>query len=82
MKKLALDLNQLQVESFETSEARRPEGTVEGYESTGCGTIDVCCAAGTEGGRTCDTTCNQIICVGCSGATICDVTCNGTCTEC
>ena len=33
MKKLSLDLDQLTVESFDTSTARRPAGTVRGNDS-------------------------------------------------
>jgi hypothetical protein len=42
---------------------------------SGCDTMDACCMANTRGTRTCETTCNQIIC-GCSAYfTDCDATC-------
>jgi hypothetical protein len=101
MKKLALNLDDLQVDSFEPQPRPRGGGTVLANESeaaswcigcftylntdcagcgsgggvSGCDTHDACCQANTEGGRTCDTTCAQIIC-GCSAfPTDCDATC-------
>lgn len=100
MKKLELNLDDLQVDSFDTQPRTRGQGTVFANESeiatgcmscptyhysdctgcntgegTGCDSVDACCMAGTYGGRTCDTTCAQILC-GCSAyQTDCDATC-------
>ncbi|MFL5380898.1 MAG: hypothetical protein ACJ8GN_00095 [Longimicrobiaceae bacterium] len=93
MKKLELNLEDLQVDSFDTQARPHARGTVlandsepptEGYSEctgcntgagSGCDTNDAVCWANTWGGRTCDTTCAQIIC-GCSAYdTDCDATC-------
>ena len=58
MKKLALNIEEIEVESFDTVRADLRRGTVvgqsvtEGYctPGSGCGTDDVCCQAGTFGG--------------------------------
>jgi hypothetical protein len=63
MKKLSLDLDTLNVESFSTAPAERAGGTVRGYItlqcSDGCNTWDTACGGGSE---TCtctkDQTCN------------------------
>lgn len=59
MKKLTLDLEEIEVESFDTANEEKRSGTVvghgvtEGYCSpgTGCNTDDACCMAGTYGGE-------------------------------
>ncbi|HEX2203442.1 MAG TPA: hypothetical protein VHG91_09105 [Longimicrobium sp.] len=86
MKKLELNLDALQVETFETLEGAGSLGTVNAYDLTegectpgsGCDSNDACCWAGTHGGSHCETTGAQIIC-GCSGGalTVCDATCPG-----
>jgi|SRR5215218_6166345 len=60
MKKLNLDLDQLAVESFDTSAAVRPRGTVRGFDITDSTCYDEGCACLTN--RTCDTNCNQETC--------------------
>ncbi len=82
MNKLRLDLEDLSVESFDTTpEVRREGGTVFGQQCTcytnctcpGCPTCDASCngtCGGTCGG-TCDASCNGT----------CDYSCNGTCYE-
>ena len=73
--KLKLDLNELAVESFDTSETAERNGTVFGEQCTcwtnctcpGCPSCDGC--PGTE-----HTACNQASCAGTCGAS-----CNGTC---
>jgi hypothetical protein len=84
MKKLKINLDDLQVESFETQPDGRStveaySGDVTVYDDNCCGTNDVSCNAATYGGgNTCDTTCDQFICTGgCSGLTVCDATCPG-----
>lgn len=75
-RKLKLDLDALQVESFDTTSAgNRHDGTVFGQGCTcytqctcpGCPTCDASCN-GTCGG-TCEASCNGT----------CDASCNGTC---
>ena len=74
MQKLSLKLDELQVESFDTTAVLRRRGTAYGYDSD---TSQPC--AGTYGGNTCESTCHQIDC-GCTGYNgTCDVSCNGTC---
>jgi hypothetical protein len=74
MKKLSLKLDELLVESFDTTASPRRRGTAFAYDSD---TGQPC--ANTEAGHTCDTTCYQIDC-GCTGYNgTCDVSCNGTC---
>jgi hypothetical protein len=66
--KLKLDLDELQVESFDTTPGEhRREGTVFGQQCT-CYTQCTC-----PGCPTCDASCN-----GTCGGT-CDASCNGTC---
>lgn len=90
MRSLKLTLEDLTVDSFDTTprEGARA-GTVYGHESylsecrcTGgwCeGESTTPCQAGTYGGNTCESTCNQIAC-GCTGyPDTCDISCNGTC---
>ncbi len=85
MKKLSLKLEELLVESFDTSpDSEHARGTVRGRDvhtsdpsyCTGC---YGCTPAGTYDGNTCVSTCHQIDC-GCTGYNgTCDLSCNGTC---
>jgi hypothetical protein len=78
MKKLRLQLEDLQIDSFQTTPAEKPKGTVFGEQCTcytqctcpGCPTCDASCNG------TCDASCNGTC--NCSGAT-CDASCYGTC---
>jgi hypothetical protein len=53
VKKLKLELDEIEVESFDTANEEERSGTVVGHGSagTGCHTDDVCCMAGTYGGE-------------------------------
>jgi hypothetical protein len=69
MKKLTLDLDALQVDSFEPSATdRAPRGTVEGRESDQ--TWEVWCRQPNEFTQTCDYRCQTN-----------DYSCNGTCSN-
>jgi hypothetical protein len=70
MKKLRLHLEDLRIDSFQTTSAEKPKGTVFGEQCT-CYTNCTC-----PGCPTCDASCNGTC--DCSGAT-CDASCNGTC---
>ena len=70
-KKLSLELDQLAVESFETSQATRPAGTVRGFGFTDTTCNQIICDCPTGG--TCDTDCGQVSCDG----TCVDATCGG-----
>lgn len=77
MKKLKLNLDDLRVESFETSPAAPKDGTVHGYaetyEYTICGlTCDATCA----GQSTCDLGCGGQSTTLCGGGGTEDFTCN------
>lgn len=92
MKKLSLSFDALKVETFDTTAPYLGRGTVHGntgYISECYCTGGWCegesttpCQAGTYGGNTCDSTCNQIAC-GCTGGGphmgTCDLSCGGTC---
>lgn len=94
MQKLSLKLDELLIESFDTSPGSRARGTVRGQDYTlDCSvyTGSICCSdsycsgcgactpAGTYDGNTCLSTCHQIDC-GCTGYNgTCDLSCNGTC---
>jgi hypothetical protein len=77
--KLKLNLDQLSVDSFDTTKPEAKTGTVFGEQCTcytnctcpGCYTCDASCNG--TCGATCDASCN-----GTCGAT-CDASCNGTC---
>jgi hypothetical protein len=75
MKKLKLDLNDLKVESFETSVVNKQKGTIQGYKTwtdanhTLCGDgstcyDDTCVHHATCGGATCGNTCYEYSCNG------------------
>ena len=63
MKKFRLELDDLRIDSFSTTPAQTPKGTVFGEQCT-CYTNCTC-----PGCPTCDASCNGT----------CDVSCNGTC---
>ena len=72
MNKLRLDLEDLSVESFDTTPAARAEnGTVFGQQCT-CYTQCTC-----PGCPTCDASCNGTCDATCAGT--CAASCNGTC---
>jgi hypothetical protein len=70
MNKLKLHLEDLRIDSFQTTSGEKPEGTVFGEQCT-CYTQCTC-----PGCPTCDASCN-----GTCDAT-CDVSCNDTCASC
>jgi hypothetical protein len=78
--KLTLNVEDLLVDSFDTTATQKPKGTVFGEQCTcytnctcpGCPTCDASCN-GTCGG-TCEASCNGT----CAGGT-CGACCNGTC---
>lgn len=69
--KLKLKLEDLTVDSFDTTRSERPRGTVFGEQCT-CYTNCTC-----PGCPTCDASCNGSCVASCNGS--CDATCNGTC---
>jgi hypothetical protein len=79
MKKLSLDLDQLAVESFDTSGPERSRGTVRGFDITASTCYEENCGCITDGGtcntdcgqNTCDNTCNQASCAGDSCVNLC-----------
>lgn len=79
MKKLKLQLDDLRIDSFQTSEAETPEGTVFGEQCTcpGVATCDGSCNCGdTAAGPTCNASCHN----SCVAYETCDIwTCGGTC---
>ena len=74
--KLKLNLEDLSVDSFDTTRSERPKGTVFGEQCTcytnctcpGCPTCDATCPA------TCVNTCDDVSCNG-----TCAASCEGTC---
>jgi hypothetical protein len=78
--KLKLNLDQLAVDSFDTSTAQSPRGTVHGEQCTcptactcpGCPTCDATCA------NTCDDYTCAASCNGTCGAATCGNSCNRT----
>jgi hypothetical protein len=83
--KLKLDLDQLTVDSFDTSATDKPRGTVFGEQCT-CWTA---CGQNTcPGCPTCDATCNGSCgatcagsCYGTCGEATCGYSCDGWCTQ-
>ena len=71
MNKLKLHLEDLQIDSFQTTPAEKPKGTVFGEQCT-CYTQCTC-----PGCPTCDASCNGTCNASCNGT--CDASCNGTC---
>ena len=82
-KKLALELDQLVVESFATSSALRPRGTVRGHDVSDTTCNQIICDCPTGG--TCDTDCGQGTCgaecgsgrPSCAYTCLCTDTCPG-----
>jgi hypothetical protein len=74
MAKLRLQLDDLLVDSFQTTPPERPKGTVFGEQCT-CYTNCTC-----PGCPTCDASCNGTCDASCNGT--CDASCNGTCVSC
>jgi len=81
--KLRLNLEQLTVDSFQTSAAEKPKGTVFGEQCT-CYTNCTCPGCPTCN-RSCNGTCDATACgtcgVSCGGTcdNTCDYSCGGTC---
>jgi hypothetical protein len=71
MRKLRLQLEDLQIDSFPTTPAEKPKGTVFGEQCT-CYTQCTC-----PGCPTCDASCNGTCEASCNGT--CDASCGGTC---
>src|SRR5690349_24996001 len=69
--KLKLNLDELSVDSFDTTRPERPKGTVFGEQCT-CYTNCTC-----PGCPTCDASCNGTCVASCNGT--CDASCNGSC---
>ena len=69
--KLKLKLDDLQVDTFQTTSAARQKGTVFGEQCT-CYTQCTC-----PGCPTCDASCNGTCDASCNGT--CDASCGGTC---
>ena len=74
MKKLTLKLDDLRIDSFDTTAAPRAKGTVFGEQCT-CYTDCTC-----PGCPTCDASCDGSCDASCNGT--CDASCNGTCGGC
>ena len=73
MKKLNLDLDQLTVESFDTSVARKANGTVRAFGWTETSCQQIICDCGPTN-VTCETYCNEFTC-----ADSCEGTCGDSC---
>jgi hypothetical protein len=71
MQKLKLQLEDLSVESFDTTAPAKAKGTVFGEQCT-CYTNCTC-----PGCPTCEASCNGTCDASCNGT--CDASCNGTC---
>jgi hypothetical protein len=71
MRKLKLHLDDLRIDSFSTTPAEKPKGTVFGEQCT-CYTQCTC-----PGCPTCDASCDGTCNASCNGT--CDASCNGTC---
>ncbi len=71
MNKLKLHLDDLQIDSFQTTSAEKPKGTVFGEQCT-CYTQCTC-----PGCPTCDASCNGTCYASCNGT--CGATCDGSC---
>ena len=82
MNKLKLQLEDLRVDSFDTTTAEKAKGTVFGEQCTcytqctcpGCPTCDATC-------NTCDQSCNGTCAASCNGTCewTCDYSCGGSC---
>jgi hypothetical protein len=88
--KLALNLDDLAVDSFDTTATQKAKGTVFGEQCTcytnctcpGCPTCDASCDGTCDAScnGTCDASCNGTCGASCNGT--CDASCNGTCISC
>lgn len=77
MKKLRLQLDDLLVDSFQTTAAKKEKGTIFGQECT-CYTNCTC-----PGCPTCAASCNGTCNGSCNGTCYsCDYTCDESCAEC
>ena len=78
MNKLKLGLDDLQVDTFQTTSAPKQKGTVFGEQCT-CYTQCTC-----PGCPTCDASCNGTCNASCNGtcAATCNASCEGTCDAC
>jgi hypothetical protein len=78
MQKLRLHLEDLQIDSFQTTAAQKPKGTVFGEQCT-CYTQCTC-----PGCPTCDASCNGTCNATCAGSCngTCGPTCNWSCGNC
>jgi hypothetical protein len=78
MAKLKLQLEDLTIDSFDTSPAKKEKGTVFGEQCT-CWTYcgQNTCPGCPTCGNTCNGTCDASACNG-----TCDASCNGTCYSC
>ena len=92
MKKFRLDLEDLAIDSFSTTYAKREKGTVYGEQCTcptactcpGCPTCDASCTCGVSCGGTCGVTCDFFYggtCDASCGGDTCDYTCAGFATR-
>lgn len=79
--KLKLNMEDLSVDSFDTTRGEQARGTVVGEQQCtcytlctcpGCPTCDATCPA------TCAHTCDDATCAGCGSAYTCEVSCNYT----
>ena len=88
--KLKLNLDQLSVESFDTTLTERPKGTVFGEQCTcytnctcpGCPTCDATCpqtCVNTCDDPSCAGSCDASACYGTCGEYTCALTCEDTC---
>jgi hypothetical protein len=93
MKKLRLELDELEVESFSTVTGETERATVEGqalsqqFNSQCCpqsASVPVACICASAGelGDTCETTCNPNDCFTCNGGFSCAANCTATCLRC
>lgn len=91
MKKLRLELDALEVESFSTLADKKERGTVEGQEWTdqfksncclNSASVPVACLCRSDNFEgTCETTCNQNQCFTCNGGWSCGACQTATCAE-
>lgn len=77
MKKLSLNLDQLSVESFDTSARAKPQGTVRGFDITDTTCYELEC--GCISGGTCNTDCGGYTCDGTCGEYTCGNSCVNAC---
>ena len=69
MKKLALDLDSLVVESFDTSAARMPRGTVRGNDVSDTTCHQIICDCPSGSGDTCEGSCEDTCVESCDACT-------------